>query len=106
MISARTQMSSRRRLHALITLLVGVVTFGAWACSLNPQPIPPGFSDSIGTDAGRSGDASTGPFNGLDGAGGATPDAAVPAPGDASDGGEDASDAASDAPSDADDGGG
>ncbi|MEO6575641.1 MAG: hypothetical protein ABIP89_17455 [Polyangiaceae bacterium] len=85
-------------------LLACVVGLGTWACSLNPQPIPPGFSENGDSDAGRSSDAATGPFNGLDGAGGGFPDSGMmPAP---MDGGEDAMDASIDAPSDAPDDGG
>jgi hypothetical protein len=105
MISARINPSCPRRLRVATAIVVCVVSLAAWACSLNPQPIPPGFSENGDTDAGLRMDGATGPFNGLDGAGGGNPDADAPSSLDAGDAGEDAADASSDAPSDAGDGG-
>src|SRR6185437_7878990 len=104
MISARTNMSSRSKVAlAFVACVLGV---GTWACSLNPQPIPPGFSDTVQSDAGRAGDATEGPFDGLDGAGGGDHDATAPVPEDGGADAPNAADAESDAPTDAEDGGG
>ena len=104
MISARIHLSPRalkaRVGTALIACLAGL---GVWACSLNPQPIPPGFNDlPAATDAGRGGaDVGVGPFNGQDGATAGSTDSSAPPQDAAEQDGGDAGDAASDAPSDA-----
>ncbi len=103
MIPARIHLSpsafKRRVVTALVACVAGV---GVWACSLNPQPIPPGFNDQPGaSDAGRGADVTVGPVSGGgDGGAGVDSDGA-PSPQD----GGDAGDAGSDAPSDATDGG-
>ena len=80
------------RLRLVLLLVISVVAGAAWACSLNPQPLPP---DTV--DAGIDASLNAGP----DAAGG-VPDGAVPTGGDAAaDGGEDAETDAGDAESDA-----
>lgn len=103
MISARTKMSPgafKRRLATAVMACVACV--GAWACSLNPQPIPPGFTDDTpGSDAGRGADVGLGPANQTEGGTGADHDSGAPPPQDAGHEGRDAGDAAADAESDA-----
>jgi hypothetical protein len=100
---------------ALVAMFVAAGAFGI-ACTLNPQPLPPGAAAETGADAGASADARGNFGNDADGAGG-NADAAVPsedagsdsapvAPdADAGDAGADAADAESDAPVDAGAGG-
>jgi hypothetical protein len=102
------------RVFCLAGLALGLV--GAYACSLNPQPLPPGETADggdtlVGHDASTFGPgADSGGNFGEDGAGGSVPDASVdgapavpPEGGDASDGGDsgDAGDGASDGATDA-----
>ena len=108
MISARTKMSPGAfKLRVATAVIACVAGLGAWACSLNPQPIPPGFSDDTsGSDAGRGADGALGPPNVGDGGTGAEHDSGIPSPLDGGHDGGDAGDAASDALLDAEDGGG
>ena len=80
----------------VVSLFISCVALGAvWACSLNPQPLPPDGYDA--SDAALSASP--------DGAGGtdaSTEDGGVPMGGDASTDAGDAGDAAEDARDDAD----
>jgi hypothetical protein len=104
-----SEASVTRTIHrvSLLAFLAAAAAFGA--CSLNPQPIPPGFSDTdAATTASPSLDAATKPNTGDSGAG---IEAGSPPPFDDSDAGpssdagvdasSDASDASADAPIDA-----
>ena len=105
---ARIQMSrGARKRRVAAALLAWIAGSSVWACSLNPQPIPPGFTDdTTASDAGRGADVALGPPNGADGGAGGDHDSGIPLAQDGGrDGGGDAGDAASDAPSDAPDGG-
>lgn len=90
-----------------LALLVGVLVAAAQACSLNPQPIPPGadersggeFSSDASASARADGGTSMPPAQGADSGNGENMDAAPPIP--AVDGGVDGLDAAADAPTDA-----
>ena len=91
----------------MTAIIACVAGLGAWACSLNPQPIPPGFTDdTAGSDAGRGADVALGPATEGEGGTGGGHEGGVPSSQDAGHEGGDAADAASDAPSDAADGGG
>lgn len=57
-VSRHTLLSSTARLRGIVLASVVASAFGA--CSLNPQPIPPGYSDDERAGA-TSGDASKSP---------------------------------------------
>ena len=93
---ARIQISrGARKRRVAAALLAWVAGSGVWACSLNPQPIPPGFADdTTASDAGRGADVALGPANGADAGGGGDHDSAPLAQDAGRDGGADAGDAA------------
>jgi hypothetical protein len=102
-----------RRLSCLAGAALGLAA--AWACSLNPQPLPPGETAEAGSSYGGGGtDAGPAGFVGADASAGGDGGTNVPATdggtaapteggdsGDAGDGGDGASDGSDGGPSDA-----